>query len=136
LLLQKQGLQKVTITSTLVFPPRKGSYTILPIEAIDGDTIRFAWLISDQARLYGINAPELYGPSSTDGEKAKKALSDLLPNKPCLVKLFGRDKYGRALIEVCNDQGVSLADILLERGLVVPYGRKIQGDCSSNSRRA
>jgi endonuclease YncB( thermonuclease family) len=118
-------LQEVNVTSTLVFPPRKGSYTILPLEAIDGDTIRFAWLISDHARLYGINAPELHGPSSVDGEKAKKALSDLLPDRPCLVQLFGRDKYGRALMEIRNDQGVSLADILLEKGLVIPYGKKI-----------
>lgn len=114
----------MNITSILVFPPRKGNYTILPLEAISGDSFRFAWLISDQAMLYGVRAPEMYGMSSADGEKAKKVLSDLLPDKPCLAKVLGRGKHGKALVEICDGQGVSLADILLEKDLVVPYGRK------------
>lgn len=106
-------------TVALHFPPHQGSYSILPVAAVDGDTVRFFWLIPDTARLAFINAPEL---PSAEGIAAKHALAEMLTTgKPMKCTVHGREKYGRALLELFDDDGLSLGARLVKDGQAVPY---------------
>lgn len=107
----------------IAFPPRAGRWLILPIEAVDGDTVRFYWLIeSETCRLYGLNAPEMHGPGKAKGEAARAFLHGILPTHPCTARVEGREKYGRALLTILDDQGQSLNQRLIDSGNAVPWG--------------
>jgi len=101
---------------TLRFPPEAGTYSVLAVEAIDGDTVRFFWLVHDVGRLAGINAPELHGDSAKAGQAAKVFLAGKLSAKPMVCRARGREKYGRALIDLIGDDGRSLSAIMAEAG--------------------
>jgi endonuclease YncB( thermonuclease family) len=98
------GGEKPKQAAPLTFPPREGLHLVLPVEAIDGDTVRFYWLVADVGRLNGINAPEM---KTKEGPPAKAHLVKLLKlhaNSPCKAKVIRREKYGRALVEIyAND---------------------------------
>jgi hypothetical protein len=111
---------KTCQASALQFPPREGWHLILPVEAIDGDTVRFFWLISDVGRLNGINATELKTPG---GPEAKAFLQKMLPGTPCKVKVLGREKYGRALIDLFIED-VSVSKKLIQAGHAKPWDGK------------
>ena len=100
----------------LVFPPRKGEYRVLPLEVIDGDTVRFAWLIEDVGRLYGINAPEMHGDDADKGLVSKKYLASILPQGACKVVVHGREKYGRSLLEFFDAEGKSISRRMVDGG--------------------
>lgn len=99
----------------LQFPPRSGTHLVLLTQAVDGDTVRFFWLVEDTGRLHGINAPELHGDDEAAGRAARTFLGSKLPAKPVAAKV-GREKYGRALLDVVLEDGKSLSDILVEAG--------------------
>ena len=99
------------------FPPKKGVYWILPVSAVDGDTIHFHWLVPERGRLAGINAPELHSANPAEvkaGEAARAFLASKLPTKPVPARV-GPDKYGRTLIDVqMGDK--TLGEIMVEAG--------------------
>lgn len=112
---------------TLRWGPQTGTYAILPKLASDGDTIRFYWLVEDSGRLKGINTPELRGPNAEKARKAREFLASRLTlNKPMTMRMFGRDLYGRALIDLYDEDGVSISKLLVEAGLAVEWDGKGQ----------
>lgn len=109
----------------LEFPPLSGNQLILPVAVYDGDTIEFDWLIHDRARMFGLNAPEIHGPQTKDGLVSKAYLEKLLPmNKPTVARVLGRDKFGRALLEIFNDKGESISDLMISAKMASPWDGK------------
>jgi len=106
------------------FPPREGKYLILATEAIDGDTVRFFWLVEGTARLYGINAPEMHGEDRDKGEAAKKFLQEKLPKTPTWARIVGREKYGRTLMDISDMGGLSLSKTMIDAGHAVGWDGK------------
>jgi len=107
--------------TVLTFPPRIGVYRVLPLEVIDGDTLRFAWLVDDVCRLRGINAPEMTGASKAAGLAAKEFLREKVGSgKVLLFKADKREKYGRALGDLF-DGDVNLNRLMVESGHAAPY---------------
>lgn len=107
-----------------VFPPVTGEALIVVSRVTDGDTIHFGWLISDTARLHGINAPEVTGPTREAGLAATNHLRKLILDAgPILrVKIHGRDKYGRALLELLDPlRGRTINQAMLDAGQAIPY---------------
>jgi endonuclease YncB( thermonuclease family) len=100
----------------LTFPPEQGDCLILPIRAVDGDTVDFYFLVKVRGRLYGVNAPER-------DKAATKFLADNLPTVPVQATLHGREKYGRLLIDIKDQAGVSLSETIIEAG----HGKKWDG---------
>lgn len=109
-----------TAAKTLDLRPKEGTYLILPVRAIDGDTIEFYWLAPDRGRLTGINAPELHGDSRLAGEAAKLFLTGKLPTRPVPAKV-GVEKYGRTLVDVILDNGKTLGQVMIEGGHAKPW---------------
>jgi endonuclease YncB( thermonuclease family) len=104
----------------LVFPPEQGQVLVLPLRAVDGDTIEFAILVGQTGRLFGINASELHSADPKEREKGKAAkeyLAKILPDKPCRATLKGKEKYGRCLLVVETDDGKNLAQQMLDAGM-------------------
>ncbi len=60
---------------------------VLPVEVIDGDTVRVYLLVEETVRLAGINATELHGKEAA--KAAKKNLEELLPRTPWAYSLRG-----------------------------------------------
>lgn len=109
--------------SKVVFPPQDGEELVIVTRVVDGDTVKFDWLVSDTARLHGINAPELHGPTQEAGQAAREYLRQLLDGAGASVKVVikGRDKYGRALLEFFDAQGASINQKMIAAGHAVPY---------------
>jgi micrococcal nuclease len=113
------AVQEVS-AKTLDLRPKEGTYLILPVRAIDGDTIEFYWLATDRGRLLGINAPELHGDSRIAGEAAKLFLSSKLPTRPIPARV-GVEKYGRTLLDVILDDGSTLGQVMIKGGHAKPW---------------
>ena len=105
----------------LTFPPRAGDYLILPNGAVDGDTFNFYWLVKDSGRLHGINAPEARAPG---GKEAKEFLQKMLPTGPAKVKVHGREKYGRALLDLYLGDGVTASKKMIDAKHAKPWDGK------------
>jgi endonuclease YncB( thermonuclease family) len=106
----------VTPAQPIVFPPKEGVMLVLPLEVLDGDSVRFAYLVSDVGRLAGIQAPELHGAEAAAGEAAKKQLGALLFKEPTTIRIIGREKFGRALVEFYTRDGRSVNNLMVETG--------------------
>jgi micrococcal nuclease len=117
------------------------------VDVYDGDTITIVFPLGNQLqkhkiRFYGINTPELKGPTHHEGlvarnfllsyildkkldlekEYKKSEIIDLLKgcNKLFRFELLGEEKYGRVLGKVYNDN-VCLNDLLLLHGYAKEY---------------
>lgn len=102
---------KPIIAKAFEFPPREGWHLVYPYEVVDGDSVKFYWLVEDSARLYGIDAPEM----KTDaGKAAKKFLEKQLPPRPTPARASGRDKFGRALLDFQNADGWSISRLMVD----------------------
>lgn len=95
--------------------------TVLRI--VDGDTISLrldlGWRITFEAnaRLLGINAPEL---STPEGQAAKRFAAELLPVDTEVVFVSKQlDKYGRPLGSITHN-GVDFTALMLKAGHAVP----------------
>jgi endonuclease YncB( thermonuclease family) len=108
----------------LTFPPEKGDVLLLPASAVDGDTIRFYFLIEATGRIHGINAPESKGATKAAGLAAKAFLTHLLPKLPVAGTLHGKEKYGRYLISFTDGQGFDIAKLMIDAGHAKPYDGK------------
>ncbi len=113
-----------TTPTLFTFPPLAGEGVIVVTRVIDGDTLAFGWMVGDTARLHGINAPEITGPTREAGVASRDRLRQLvLEAGPMLrVRVHGRDKYGRALLELLDPRsGKTINQLLLEGGHAAPY---------------
>ncbi len=104
----------------ITFPPRDGTHLVLVTEAVDGDTVRFFWLIEGVGRLNGINAPELRDPG---GQEAKAYLQKILPTKPIPARVQGGEKYGRTLLDLIID-GETAGQRMIKAGHAKPWDGK------------
>ena len=105
----------------LAFPPTSGTYEVLVLGATDGDTVRFAWLLPDSGRLRGINAPEMRAADPRPGQAAKAFLAGKLTAAPMRLTIHGREKYGRALIQLWDADGSLINQQILDAGHARPY---------------
>lgn len=109
----------------LTFPPTSGSFVILPGTVTDGDTVVFYWMVPDKGRLFGIQAPELHGPTAKAGQDAKAALEHLIADLgPLRADIHGREKYGRCLIDLKLPDGRSVSAVLIAAGHAVAWDGK------------
>ena len=118
------GVQMIELAKVLKFPPTSGTYMVLPISAVDGDTARFYWLYEGSARIYGINTPEINVPDSMRGEAAKQFLTGILPRTPVAARVMGPDKYGRTLLDILDVQGNSLGQRMIAAGHALAWDGK------------
>lgn len=103
------------------------------IRVIDGDTVELQvdlglhTFVRTHARLLGINAPEVHGPSLPEGERTKRRLAELIDQAEddlcCRTYLDKGDKYGRLLIKIYLHESdpLSINDRLVSEGLAVPF---------------
>lgn len=114
--------QMVKPPTPVQFPPRDGVRLVLPVEAVDGDTVRFFWLVGPETgRLRGINAPESHGATKEQGVAAREFLNSKLPRVPAIATIHGREKYGRTLFDLEDAAGQSLSQLMIDAGHAVPF---------------
>lgn len=104
--------KSIPISQSIQFPPQAGEDKILIDRIVDGDTVAFYFLVPDRGRIVGYDSPESRGESREKGLAAKEHLKTLLPEGSVqTVKLCGKDKYGRILLEF-----PSIKDRMLQDG--------------------
>ena len=101
------------------------------IRVVDGDTLALRariWIGIDivvNARIRGIDAPELRGRCATEKALARSArayLASLATDGRVRLAGIENDKYaGRVLADVATENGVDLGAAMLESGLARPY---------------
>lgn len=105
-------------------------YKAKVLDVHDGDTITvqidlgFKISIEAKVRFYGINAPEITGPTKGAGLKSKLRVVELISGKDIIIKTHKdkQEKYGRWLGDIyLPDSPDSINSMLLEEGLAVPY---------------
>ncbi len=91
-------------------------------QVIDGDTLELK--DDTRVRLIGIDTPEIGRdgkPDDPGAHQASTALRAMIAASGWRVRLVadgeGRDRYGRRLAHVFDDQGRNISEQLLERGL-------------------
>lgn len=103
------------------------------VRVVDGDTIwakvdlGFNVTLNVDFRLYGINTPEVVGPTKTAGLAAKDELIRLLALGPVRVASTKSDKYGRWLGTFYVQQGtaeINVNEELLAKGFALRYDGK------------
>jgi micrococcal nuclease len=101
------------------------------LRVIDGDTVEasvdlgFGVHIVEKLRLYGIDAPELRGPSRPAGEAARDFLVELLGESDvlwCQTVKDRRGKFGRFLAVLWNGSQ-SLNRRMIAAGHAVKWGQ-------------
>ena len=101
------------------------------IRVVDGDTLALRariWIGIDivvNARIRGIDAPEVRGRCATEKALARSArayLASLAADGRVRLAGIENDKYaGRVLADVVTENGVDLGAAMLESGLARPY---------------
>ena len=107
-------------------------YKATVVRVIDGDTVKINidlgfkiwWEVN--ARLYGINTPEITSSDSVTRQKALDAKSYvesvLKPGDTVIVKSKTLDKYGRPLCEIFYSKNeIHLNSELIDKGHAVIY---------------
>jgi len=72
-------------------------------------------------RFLRINTPEISKKDPGALEAKNFTLKWFERNKKFIVKTFEKDAFGRWLSEVYSISGTNLNDLLLEKGLAVPF---------------
>lgn len=110
-------------------------YRALVRRVLDGDTVELEIDLGlrtkriDVCRLYGINAPEVRGPTRDQGLEAAEALQAMVEEYgPELLAYTVRDrgdKYGRWLVRLVgldpDGEPIDLNGQMLAGGFAVPY---------------
>lgn len=101
------------------------------IRVIDGDTLALRariWVgldITVNARIRGIDAPELNGRCDREKSMAQAArahLAAVVGVGRVRLRQIENDKYaGRVLADIVTDDGANLRDAMLESGFARPY---------------
>ena len=110
-------------------------YSCYVQRVVDGDTVVLDFALGmshifmkQHVRLFGIDAPEMRGPSKKKGLEAKRHLQKLISNSIDLMCKTHKDKkgkYGRILVELF-DNGRNLNQQMIKDGYALPldeYGR-------------
>ncbi|TXH52926.1 MAG: thermonuclease family protein [Desulfurellales bacterium] len=106
----------------LTFPPDSGEYAVLVDRVVDGDTVAFSWLVKGQARLFGVNTPEVTGATREAGLAAAAQLRAMIPAGGVVrAKVHGEDKYGRTLLTLFDAEGKSINERLILSGHAKVY---------------
>ncbi|MBP8290756.1 MAG: thermonuclease family protein [Chromatiaceae bacterium] len=120
LLLWVMGLFPFAVWSACPLPAQSEPARVTQV--IDGDTLELK--DKTRVRLIGINTPEIGRdgkPDDPGARQASAALRDLLAGSGWRVRLVadgeGRDRYGRRLAHLFDDQRRNLSEQLIERGL-------------------
>ncbi len=114
---------------------RQFSYYVNQFRVVDGDTIQATLdmgfhLSGDWAvRFYGIDAPEVHGPTRKYGLHVADVVDKWMraahiDGEMKIRSVSVDEKYGRLLGIALNSSGESLADYLLLNRLVLPYDGK------------
>jgi len=111
-------------------------YNAKVTKIVDGDSVwlevdvGFRMTYRDNFRLIRIDTPELRASdpeTKVRAYEAKDRLAELIPvGTEVRIKTDKAGKYGRWLVEVWSDDGVSstnVNDLMLEEGHAVEYGR-------------
>jgi endonuclease YncB( thermonuclease family) len=100
------------------FPPQVGEYQVIVLRVVDGDTVEIGHVVTEHARIRGINAPEL---KSEEGKAARDALGKILqPPGFYGAKLYGREKYGRLLVDF-QVGGHDVSKLMIGSGHAKPW---------------
>lgn len=101
------------------------------IRVIDGDTLALrarVWVgldITVNARIRGIDAPELRGKCDREkamAEAARAHLAGIVAAGTVRLRRVENDKYaGRILADIVTDDGTDLREAMLASGLARPY---------------
>lgn len=100
------------------------------LRVLDGDTVelkidmgnRTHWV--EKFRLYGIDTPEIHGPTKEAGEAAANRLRELLAGGVTLAETLKPDKYGRMLVSLRvfgEGHPHDVVKILIDEGHGKPY---------------
>ena len=108
-------------------------YNATIIDVYDGDSctimldIGFHLFLEEDARLYGIDTPELRTKNLEEkkaGYKARDYLRKRILNKDVKVRTYKEGKFGRYLIDIFLLEGDEYTNInkeLIEKGYAKPY---------------
>ena len=106
-------------------------YNVIIISVYDGDTVTAdvdlgfgVWLRKQKFRLIGINTPEIRTRDLNEkkrGYAARDRLRELVLDKRVIVKSHGKGKYGRWLVDIIDDSGKSINQMLITEGHAKPY---------------
>jgi endonuclease YncB( thermonuclease family) len=115
----------------------ENKYTGKVTKVIDGDTFE-AWIdlgfgIKQEfhVRLDGIDTPEI---STSQGQKAKQFVIDLIENKTVIFMDSGPEKFGRARARIELPDGSDLTEYLIKKKIGYEYhGGKKQKTVASLS---
>ena len=111
-------------------PQIEGDFRAVVVKVIDGDTVNLKCDFRDfvfPLRLLKVDAPEL--STGAPGEEAKNFLKNMVENEEVMIKIDRNNrvgKYGRLLGDIVF-AGTSMADLLLQFGFAVPFGRRHEG---------
>ena len=96
-------------------------------ECYDGDTC--TTFDNEQIRLACIDTPELKGKNADPfaANKAKKFLNDLIANEEVEIRRITKDKYGRTVAELFQND-VNIQKLIVEKGYGKIY-RKYSYQC-------
>jgi micrococcal nuclease len=119
-------------------------YRATVVRVLDGDTVEldidYGRRIhqTEICRLYGINAPEVTGPTKVAGLAAASRLKELVTGKRLIIHthLDRNDKYGRLLVELwlADDPSQCLNHLLLREGHAKPYMLLGENNASENDK--
>ncbi|MBS7703254.1 thermonuclease family protein [Chelatococcus asaccharovorans] len=91
------------------------------IHALDGDTIAVG---RERIRIIGLDAPETFDarcPAEKRlGDRATAAMRQMVAQGVSIERAGAKDRYRRTLARV-HFRGRDVADIMIERGLAMPY---------------
>lgn len=103
--------------------------------ALDGDTIACG---AERIRIRSIDAPEMRGrcPSERRAARASRDRLDELLAEGVTIERRGRDKYRRTLGLLRDDEGQSIAEIMVREGHARPYSGRTRrlGWCGAAAR--
>lgn len=117
-LLRIASTRRTALLALLLATPAVAQERIL---VLDGDTIAVG---RERIRIIGLDAPETFDarcPAEKRlGDKATAAMRQMVAQGARIERTDSKDRYRRTLARVYY-QGRDVADIMVERGLAMPY---------------
>lgn len=100
--------------------PARGELAGVILGVHDGDTLSLGYVVkAGSIRINGIDAPELH---TKQGKQARDYAEGIVPlGRVLLVRLDGREKFGRILADVRLPDGSWFAERMLAAKLCKPY---------------